>query len=201
MTVESNKPEETRPESTEAAITEAAITEATISEATIIDTSPPYAPSARPFSTPPVENTSPFSIRDRVLQEKYAESVANQCDQMDKLAQQLLVLQLGVFGAYASVLQLTHGQGQTASLNTFFVLAFVSWLISLLLTLWSLMPVGWKVDPDMLKPDPQQPYKRGNALSIEQFFSKSAQHKRRLIIGACVGFWLGILFAALVYYQ
>ena len=191
MTVESNKPEETRPEPTEA----------TITEATIIDTSPPSAPTARPHSTPPIENTSPFSIRDRVLQEKYAESVANQCDQMDKLAQQLLVLQLGVFGAYASVLQLTNGEEQTAAFNSFFVLAFVSWLLSLLLTLWSLMPVGWKVDPDMLKPDPQQPYKRGNALSIEQFFSKSAQHKRHLLIGACVGFWVGILFAALVYYQ
>ncbi|MEM7531171.1 MAG: hypothetical protein AAF639_03260 [Chloroflexota bacterium] len=195
MTAESNKPEETHPEPTDTNVFEA-----TIIETTPLHT-PLHTPTARPHATPPVEPTSPFGIRDRVLQEKYAESVANQCDQMDKLAQQLIVLQLGVFGAYASVLQLTSGEGHPPLFNIFFVLAFASWLVSLLLTLWSLMPVGWKVNPDILKSDPQQPYKRGNPLSIEQFFSMSARHKRHLLIGACVSFWLGILFAALVYYQ
>ena len=53
----------------------------------------------------------------------------------------------------------------------------------------------WRVDPTILRQDPAQ---KNDMLGLEDFFYKSAQYKRWLLIPACVLFWLGVLSAALL---
>ena len=53
----------------------------------------------------------------------------------------------------------------------------------------------WQVDPTMLKPDPKG---KSRVLGLEDFFYKSAQYKRRLLIPSVLLFWVGILSAAVV---
>jgi len=53
----------------------------------------------------------------------------------------------------------------------------------------ALTPKKWVVDPALLKQDPQ---KYSEALGIEDFFEKSAQYKRGLVIASSILFFAGI---------
>ena len=48
--------------------------------------------------------TRPLSSDETVLRDKFAESIAGQSELMDKLGQQLLMLELAIPGLYATVL-------------------------------------------------------------------------------------------------
>ena len=127
------------------------------------------------------------------MREKFAESIVNQSELMDKLAQQLLTLELAIPGLYATVLKLLQGDQATLLVNNWLYFTFGCWFTALALTLISLIPRDWKVDPTILKKDPAG---KGEIRGLEEFFNDSARYKRRLVIPAILLFWLGILSAA-----
>ncbi len=137
--------------------------------------------------------TRPPSGTEKLLKEKFAESIAGQCEHMDKLGRQLITLELAIPGLYATVLKLTSGSKATLSTSPGLYIAFACWFIALLFTLISLIPRSWKVDPSIMKQDSS---KQVAYLGIEDFFHKTAQHKRRLLIVARLVFFVGVVSAA-----
>lgn len=139
--------------------------------------------------------TRPINNSEKLLREQFAESIAGQAELMDKLGRQLITLELAIPGLYATVLKLTQGKDATLGVDGWFYFTFGCWFLALTLTLVSLIPRNWQVDPTILKPDPTGKTKE---LGLEDFFRKSALYKRRLLIPAIFLFWLGILGAAIV---
>jgi hypothetical protein len=137
--------------------------------------------------------TRPLSENEDLLRKKFYESIAAQSDLMDKLAERLLTLELGIPGLFATVLKLTRGDSATLTINAALNLAFALWLLALILTLLALTPRKWTVDPSLLKQDPQ---KLSKSLGIEDFFTQSALYKRRLLTLSSLLFFAGI-FAAM----
>lgn len=137
-------------------------------------------------------STRPLSDNEKLLRGKFYESIVAQSDLMDKLSERLLTLELAIPGLYATVLKLVSGEKATVLVNTAFYVTFVCWLLALALTLMALTPKKWIVDPTLLKQDPK---KYSEALGIEDYFEKSAQYKRRLVIASSVLFFVGIFSA------
>lgn len=137
--------------------------------------------------------TRPLNENEVLLRKKFYESIAAQSDLMDKLAERLLTLELGIPGLFATVLKLTQGEDATLSINAALNTAFALWLLALILTLLALTPKKWKVDPSLLKQDPQ---KFSESLGIEDFFTQSALYKRRLLTASSLLFFAGV-FAAM----
>jgi hypothetical protein len=138
--------------------------------------------------------TRPPDTYEKKIREKYAESFANQSDLMDKLAQQLLTLELAIPGLYATVLKLIRGDQATVPVNNMLYVTFALWIAALGLTLIALMPREWKVDPQIMERDPKS---TTGELGIKDFFAKSARYKRNLLIVATLLFFSGITLAAL----
>jgi hypothetical protein len=143
-------------------------------------------------------NNKPVTLRpldenETLLRKKFYENIAAQSDLMDKLAERLLTLELGIPGLFATVLKLTRGDSATLTINAALNLAFALWLLALILTLLALTPRKWTVDPSLLKQDPQ---KLSKSLGIEDFFTQSALYKRRLLTLSSLLFFAGI-FAAM----
>ena len=59
---------------------------------------------------------------------------------MDKLAQQLITLELAIPGIYATAVKLTAGADATVTVDTGVIGAFLCWFAALLLALVSLIP-------------------------------------------------------------
>ena len=138
--------------------------------------------------------TRPANESEELLRAKFAESIAGQSKLMDKLGRQMITLELAIPGLYATVLKLAQGKDATLPVNNWLYATFLFWFTALLLTLVSLIPRSWQVDPTILKGDPAG---QGKTLGLEDFFYQSARTKRRLLIPACLLFWLGILTAIL----
>ncbi len=136
--------------------------------------------------------TRPVSEEESLLRKKFYESIAAQSDLMDKLAERLLTLELGIPGLFATVLKLTRGDDATLTINAALNAAFALWLTALAFTLLALTPRKWKVDAGLLKQDPD---KLSESLGIEDFFTQSALYKRRLLTISSLLFFAGI-FAA-----
>jgi len=145
------------------------------------------------MTNPPLTTRPPDTYEEKI-KEKYAESFANQSDLMDKLAQQLLALELAIPGLYATVLKLISGDKATVPVNTMLYVTFGLWVVALGLTLMALMPREWKVNPEIMLQDPKS---TTGELGIKDFFAKSARYKRNLLIVATILFFFGIAFAAL----
>jgi hypothetical protein len=139
-------------------------------------------------------STIPLSSRDKILQEKFAEIISGQIEQMDKLGQQLIALELAIPGLYATALKLMSGDKASVAVGNAVYLTFVCWFLALLLTLISLIPRTWRVDPNVMK---QDAFAQGADLGIEDFFHKTAQYKRRLLIASSLFFFAGVVCAAL----
>jgi len=140
-------------------------------------------------------STRPVNSSETVLRDKFAESSAGQSALMDKLAQQLIALELAIPGLYATVLKLAQGEDATIPVNSWLYWAFGCWFVALLLTLLSLIPRRWRVDPTILKQDPAY---KGDVLGLEEFFFKSARYKWYLLITAALLFCAGNFCAALL---
>lgn len=138
--------------------------------------------------------TRPPNAYEEKIKEKYAESFVNQSDLMDKLAGQLLTLELAIPGLYATVLQLIRGDEATVPLNAMLYATFAMWLAALGLTLLALMPRRWKVNFEILEQDPKS---TSGELGMKDFFVKSACYKRNLLAVATILFFCGITAAAL----
>lgn len=137
-------------------------------------------------------NTRPLTENEKILRQKFYESIVGQSDLLDKLGERLLTLELGIPGLYAAVIKLTSGDKATVAFDWALVATLGCWLAALVLTLISLTPRNWHVDPSVLKQDPQ---KIADGLGIEDFFTRSAQYKRRLLVASAALFFAGIVFA------
>jgi hypothetical protein len=137
--------------------------------------------------------TVPPTSGDKILQEKFAESIAGQSEQMDRLGQQLIALELAIPGLYATVLKLISGDKATIAVGGSLYLTFACWFLALLFTLISLIPRKLRVDPGMMKRDA---FEQGPDLGIEDFFNVSARYKRRLLIASSLLFFAGVVSAA-----
>jgi len=111
---------------------------------------------------------------------------------MDKLSERLLTLELAIPGLYATAVKLISGDKATITVNAAFYITFGCWLLALALTLAALTPKKWRVDPAILKQDPK---KMSDALGIEDFFERSANYKRGLVIASSILFFAGIFGA------
>jgi len=136
--------------------------------------------------------TRPPNPGEKVLRDKFYESVAAQDELMGKVLGQLLTLELAIPGLYATALKLVRGGDATLQLTSAFYLTYGCWLLALGLTLYALIPKNWKVDPTILIQDPKN-YAEG--LGIEDFFRKTAEHKRNYLIASSIFFFIGIFFA------
>ena len=136
--------------------------------------------------------TRPVSDNENLLRKKFYESITEQSVLMDKLAERLLTLELGIPGLFATVVKLTRGDKATLTINAALNIAFVCWLLALILTLIALTPKKWVVDVDVLKQDPKK-YSEG--LGIEDYFEQSAVYKRRLVFASSILFFIGIFSA------
>ena len=137
--------------------------------------------------------TRPLGDHEKLMREKFYESVTAQSELMDKLSAQLLTLELAIPCVYATMLKLVSGDKATIQVNAAFYLAFIAWFAALALTLVALTPKKWQVDPALLKQDPQ---KFSAGLGIEDFFEQSANYKRGLVIASSVSFFVGVFCAA-----
>ena len=138
--------------------------------------------------------TRPIETHEEKIKEKYAESFANQSDLMDKLAQQLLTLELAIPGLYATVLKLVAGDKATVVVDKMLYTTFCLWVVALGLTLMAFVPRKWKVNPQIMRQDPNS---TTGELGLKDFFVKSAQYKRKLLIVSAILFFVGIAFATL----
>ena len=136
--------------------------------------------------------TRPVSDNENLLRKKFYESIAEQSSLMDKLSERLLTLELGIPGLFATVVKLTRGDKATLTINTALNIAFVCWLLALILTLFALIPRKWKVDEMIMRQDSAR-FSEG--LGIEDYFEQSALHKRRLIFASSILFFIGIFSA------
>jgi hypothetical protein len=138
--------------------------------------------------------TRPLNENEKLLREKFYTNITVQSDLMDKLSERLLTLELAIPSLYAAIFKLVSGDKAIVILNTAFYVTFACWLLALALTLATLMPKKWVVDATVLRQDPARMAKEG--LGIEDFFEKSAQYKRRLLITSSVLFFAGVFSAA-----
>lgn len=127
-----------------------------------------------------VHGTQPVNHAERLMQERFSEAIADQSRLMDRLAQQLLVLELAIPGLYATILKLVSSHEQS-TLSPATCVAFGFWLLALVLTLLALLPRKYR---DVVRSSPD---------SIEAFFDRAARYKRRLLLAAILSFVAGIL--------
>lgn len=152
-------------------------------------------PSELAMSKPPL-STRPLTSGETLLREKFAESIVNQSELMDKVAQQLIALELAIPGLYATVLKLIAGEKGTIAVNRWVYSSFGCWFLALLFTLVSLFPRRWEVDQSMLRAAP-----KSKVLGLEDFYYRSARYKFWLLIPSAILFAAGILCAAVFVFQ
>jgi len=138
--------------------------------------------------------TKPPSPQDSLLRNKLSEDIAGQAQRMDALAQQLITIELAIPGLYATALKLVRGDAATLTDPASLYIAFGLWFLALLLTLAALFPRRYRIDQTLLRRD--RPAEPGEALSIEEYFSRSAGDKRWLLVAACLSFFAGLSAAA-----
>jgi hypothetical protein len=135
----------------------------------------------------------PMAEDEKFLREKFYASIASQGDLIDKVGERLLTLELAIPGLYAAALKLVAGDKATVKVNAALYITFAFWLLALALTLGALIPKKWVVNPSVLRQDPARMAEDG--LGIEDFFEKTAQYKRALLITSSVLFFAGIFSA------
>lgn len=143
------------------------------------------------MANPPL-STRPPNNREQLLRNKYFENVTNQSEHMDKLGTHLITLELAIPGIYATALKLVDGDKATLTATPMLLATFGCWFLALVCALGSLLPRKWIVDTTIIKQDPLE---TTDVLGIEDFFYKTAQYKRRWLIGSSLFFFAGTLTA------
>lgn len=139
------------------------------------------------------------SKADEELEKGLAAAMVEQPKLLDELGKQMVTLCLAIPGLFATVLKLTGGDEAVLPVSCLVFWAFGCWLVALLLSLASLVPVTRTVDRQVVRR--AQPAAKGQSLSIEEFFTKSAKYKRRLLVAATLFCFAGIAFAAWSVFQ
>lgn len=134
--------------------------------------------------------TRPINANEKFLREKLYEAIVAQNELLDRWGERLLTLELTIPSLYAAVLKLVAGNNATMIVNVAFYVTFGCWLLALAFTLAALFPKKWMVAPTVLKQDPKKMAEEG--LGIEDFFEKSAQYKRKLLVVSSLLFFTGI---------
>ena len=137
-------------------------------------------------------STHPPDENDNLLRKKFYEDIAAQSERMDSLSAHLLTIELAIPGIYATVLKLIQGGDALVGNTETVQLTFALWFLALVLTLIALTPKKWKIDTTILIQDPAL---MDEGLGIEDYFSKSAQYKRRFAIASSLFFFAGIMSA------
>lgn len=136
--------------------------------------------------------TRPVTGNEKILLEKFHESIVGQDLLMDKLGERLLTLELGIPGLYATVIKFINGEKSTVNFDVALGVMIGCWMVALILTLIGITPRNWVVDSSILRQDPQ---KISDGIGIEDFFTQSAQYKRRFLIISAVIFFSGVVAA------
>ncbi len=136
--------------------------------------------------------TRPPDENDNLLRKKFYEDIAAQSERVDSLSAHLLSIELAIPGIYATTLKLISGKDAVLGNTSTVQWTFGLWGIALLLVLRALTPKKWLVDPDILVQDPKR---MSEGMGIEDYFSKSAQYKRKLAIASSLFFFAGIASA------
>jgi len=124
--------------------------------------------------------TEPLTNTDKKLQEKFVEDIANQSLLMDSIGKQLITLELAIPGGYATALKLFSVKNINLKSDIFLYITFGLWFVSLILTFFAIFPKKYAVDTDNLN-------------EIEEYFLKSAKHKRFYLIISSITFFTGIV--------
>lgn len=162
---------------------------------------PTTAPDNDDDPAPLVYAARPPTSGERALIDKFYEHLAGQSAQMDALARQMITVELAVPGLYATVLALLRGDKATLPGGPLLLLTFGGWGLALLFTFLALFPRRYRVDTSVLRSDPAaavNPAANDAPLGIEDFFSRAATTKYRLLAAAALAFWVGIVAAIVV---
>lgn len=140
-------------------------------------------------------STRPLNENEKMLQKKFYEDIATQSARVDSLSVHLLGIELAIPGIYATVLKLISGDDATLGNTGTVYITFFFWFIALVLTLVALTPKKYTVNRDVFIQDPERMEQDG--LGIEDYFSKSAQYKRRFALASGLFFFVGVMSAVL----
>ena len=124
-------------------------------------------------------SSAPLSQADQTLLVCFAKDVAEQATRLDDLAKRLITLEIAIPGMYAAALKLVSGGQATPGQPLLLLLALSAWLFALGMTLASLFPQRYAIDPDSLT-------------EIQNYFSHSARRKLIFLSIACVSSFFGI---------
>ena len=138
-------------------------------------------------------STRPLDENEKVLQKKFYENIAAQSERVDSLSAHLLSIELAIPGIYATVLKLISGDGVSLGNTGAVRFTFLLWFVALILTLIALTPKKYAVNTDLFIQDPERMEEDG--MGIEDYFSKSAQYKRRFALASSLFFFAGIASA------
>jgi len=152
------------------------------------------------LSSTPI-STQPSSSTDQLLIDKLDENIVEQSLRLDDLAKLLVTLELSIPGLYVAALRLATPQTKLPAESVSLLIsqpalsfAFVLWFIALGLSLYALFPKNYTVDRHTIRNSPPHEFK--TPLSIDAFFTLSARHKRRYLVGSCLCFFAGVCAAA-----
>ena len=140
--------------------------------------------------------TQPAAPEDSDLIEEFGREIIKQGERLDDVAKELFKLELAIPGIYAVALRLVVDKDVIPMM---IVVAFAFWSVALGLTLWSIFPKRYNV----LRSVPRWADKRtgSNKMSIEEFYTESARRKYRLLLGASICFFCGIVCAVWAVFQ
>ena len=150
-------------------------------------------------STP--QQTAPPSNRDEELDKALVADLIEQPKQLDKLARVLLILSFVFPVFYALGLKFFSGAESTeASTGTLWlmVLAFMSWFLSLLLSLFALLSSKIRRDPAAKS---NATGNKGKPVTVEALYLASARSKRRRLLAASLFCFTGICFGGLTVFS
>jgi hypothetical protein len=137
--------------------------------------------------------TEPPPPEESFLLGEYRKETVKQADRMDDLAKELFKIEIAIPGLYATALKFFSDKGGIFS--HWITAAFVCWAAALGITLWGLIPKKYDVLDDTAERVRESPFQEG--LTIREYFSAVAGHKRRHLIWASVFFFAGIFLAGM----
>jgi hypothetical protein len=135
--------------------------------------------------------TRPINENEDFLRRKFYETIVAQNELLDKISERLITLELAVPSLYVTILRLVRGDNGVLVINYALYTTFACWLVSLILTMMALFPRKWKVDLSIIRQDPD---KLNDGLGIEDFYEKSANYKRVLLVFSSIIFFSGVFF-------
>ena len=147
---------------------------------------------------PTAQQTAPQSNRDEELDKALVADLIEQPKQLDKLARILLIISFVMPVLYAIGLKLFSGAEASSSSIWLMVSAFLSWFVSLLLSLFALL--SGKGNRDKAGKG-RAAGNKGKPASAEALYLASARSKRRRLLASSLFCFTGICFAGLTIFS